>query len=64
MLCPLQRCYQTLQRFRVKAPPNLNPAPASTNDRQLGRIAAFRRHLDSNPLGHRLLTTLLAPISG
>jgi len=64
MLCPLQCCYQASQGFRVEAPPDLYPAPASQNDGQLAGISALPRHLDCNPLRHLILKGLLPSISG
>jgi hypothetical protein len=64
MLCPLQRCYQASQSFGIEAPSDFNPAPAGQNDGQLGTISALRRHLDSNPPRHLILTGLLPTISG
>jgi hypothetical protein len=64
MLCPLQCYYQASQGFRVEAPPDFYPAPASQNDGQLAGVSALRRHLDRNPLRLLILTGLLPSISG
>ena len=64
MLCPLQLYYQTSQGFGVVARPDFNPATASHNDGQLGRVPALRCHLDCGPPRHLILTGSLPTIPG